>query len=201
MEGIIIFIKNPEKGKVKTRLAASIGDDRALEVYNKLVEHTLAVLEPLQVQKYVFFDEERGDNNLLINGGFKKYIQQGDDLGERMSNAFKTVFKDGVERAIIIGSDCPEITTELINDAFSNLTQYDIAIGPASDGGYYLLGMKKLYSDLFSNKEWSSTTVLSDTIIDVQRMDLSFYPLPVLSDIDVEEDLERWQMQLSADHI
>ena len=200
MEGIIIFLKNPEKGKVKTRLAASIGDDQALEVYNKLVEHTLVVVDPLQVQKYVFYDEELGNNSFSLNHEFKKYIQKGRDLGEKMSNAFKTVFAEGVDKAIIIGSDCPEITTELISRGFSKLNENDIVIGPASDGGYYLLGMKKLYSDFFINKEWSSTSVLADTVIDVQRLDLSFYPLPVLSDIDVKEDLERWQMHLSADH-
>jgi rSAM/selenodomain-associated transferase 1 len=116
-------------------------------------------------------------------------VQTGDDLGERMKNAFATAFVEGFEKVVIIGSDCPQLTSMHIQEAFDLLSNYDIIIGPAVDGGYYLLGMKRLISEVFINKIWSSDQVFMQTMADIEHLHLSYYLLETLRDIDTEEDL------------
>lgn len=188
---LIIFVKSPLLGKVKTRLAATIGDEKALEAYIKLLNRTKEVTQSLNCTKRVYYTWEVEENDLWSEGGYVKYAQTGDDLGERMKNAFKDGFSDGFENIAIIGSDCYELSSTEIVEAFNELNKTDIVIGPAADGGYYLLGMNRYYPEIFDNKKWSTESVFIDTIEDIVRMDLKHKNLKTLSDIDNVEDLIR----------
>lgn len=186
---LMIFVKNPEPGKVKTRLAQSIGNEKALIVYKSLLNMTAKVSSTVRSDKAVFYFEFVDDDDLWNNYFYQKYIQEGDDLGNKMMNAFSLAFEKGYNQVVIIGSDCPELTTAIIEQAFQLLDEKDVAIGPASDGGYYLLGMCKLYKELFLNKQWSSENVLLDTLLDLKEKNISYELLETLSDVDYEEDL------------
>lgn len=188
-DSLIIFVKNPEKGKVKTRLAKDIGDDQALHVYHRLLQYTKSISKPLNSEKIVYYSDFIDNNDLWDNMTFEKHLQDGADLGERMQNAFAEAFARGQQRVLIIGSDCVELETYMIKEAFAVLENNDVVIGPAKDGGYYLLGMRKFYPTLFENKPWSSDDLLMDTIIDLKKLNAPYYLLKTLSDIDHVEDL------------
>lgn len=188
-DSLIIFVKNPEKGKVKTRLAKDIGDDQALHVYHRLLQYTKSISKPLNSEKLVYYSDFIDNNDLWDNMTFEKHLQNGADLGERMQNAFAEAFARGQQRVLIIGSDCVELETYMIKEAFAVLESNDVVIGPAKDGGYYLLGMRKFYPTLFENKPWSSEDLLMDTIIDLKKLNAPYYLLKTLSDIDHAEDL------------
>ncbi len=168
---IIIFVKNLVRGKVKTRLAATMGADYALKIYKDLIAHTTSVVQKLKANKIVYYSDkiEKEDR---FNEQFSKAKQQGGDLGERMKNAFREVFQQDYTKAIIIGSDCPSLNEDILSDAFESLDNNDIVIGPAYDGGYYLLGMKTLYSSLFQNIEWSTPNVFTTTIATCKNLNL-----------------------------
>lgn len=185
---LIIFAKNLVYGKVKTRLAATIGPATAFEVYKDLVFHTYAMTQNAETDKVVYFSEYIPSNDIWSND-FSKRVQQGVDLGERMKNAFADVFQSGYSKAVIIGTDCPGLDTGIIHDAFQRLDQHEIVIGPAYDGGYYLLGMKMLHGCLFDNIKWSTTIVFEATITKCSRLKLSYSSLQALHDVDEAEDM------------
>ena len=187
-EALIIFIKNPVLGKVKTRLAATVGNDKALEIYGLLQSHTNKVTRSLIEDKWLFYSEQVEVNDLWDNDRYHKQVQHGDNLGEKMLNAFQHCFDLGYEKVCIIGSDMMDITTSIIENAFLQLETNDAIIGPAIDGGYYLLGMKKLHTPVFLNKDWSTESVFTNTLADFKKNDLAYYTLPFLNDIDTEED-------------
>jgi uncharacterized protein len=189
MNALIIFVKNPVKGKVKTRLAASIGDKNALIIYNYLLDHTREITSELPVSRYLFYDETINFKDNWPSQKFKKYIQTGKDLGERMQNAFQTVFEQGDQQVLIIGSDCIDLDSSIINEAFTSLATHDFVIGPAMDGGYYLLGMSSIETSVFQNKNWSTNTVATDTLKDIKHLNKTCSILPQLSDVDTIEDL------------
>lgn len=186
---LIIFIKNPVKGNVKTRLAKTVGDDRALEIYQELLEHTHLVASAVDASRFVFYSDEIDHHDLWETEKFSKHIQRGNDLGEKMSDAFNLIFQKGFQSAIIIGSDCFEINEKIIRDAFDSLTSHDLCIGPAKDGGYYLLGMKKLHDEIFSTRQWSHRDVFREAIKNINELNLSYFVLPELNDIDTMDDL------------
>ncbi len=185
---LIIFIKNPVLGKVKTRLANAIGPEKALEIYEHLLEHTRTVAAAANCVKHVFYSDKI-DDDAWDETVFQKHVQAGQDLGERMANAFEAVFNLGATKVIIIGSDCPGITAEIIDTAFNSLERKDAVVGPAKDGGYYLLGMKKNHAFLFMDKEWSTDTVLEDTVLDLFENRVSYEKCVELSDVDTIYDL------------
>jgi len=193
---LIIFVKNQEPGKVKTRLAKTKGEQNALKVYRRLVEITLEAAIGTEADKQVWYSSHADQEDGIDEHDFKKFVQIGTDLGERMSVAFRKVFYDGCKRAIIIGSDCPDITTELLEEAFTALERYDMVIGPAADGGYYLLGMNRYIPDLFTDIPWSTHTVLKCTMKKINEKNLSCYTLPELNDIDTEQDLKESGLKL-----
>jgi uncharacterized protein len=186
---LMIFIKNPVLGKVKTRLAKSIGDKKALHVYHLLLDHTQKIACGINSDKAVYYSDYINDDDIWKNAEFQKSIQRGDNLGKRMSNAFLESFKMGYKRVVIIGSDCFELNEKIIADAFKILEESEVVLGPAKDGGYYLLGMRNYYGQLFENKIWSTKNVLLDTLLDLSNLNLSFKLLPTLSDVDDEKDL------------
>jgi len=186
---IIIFVRKPELGKVKTRLAADIGEKAALAVYERLLFHTHEILAPLAADKFVYYHEAIDENDLWHGNGFRKKIQASGGLGEKMNQAFTEVFEIGYERVLIIGSDCPELDHAVLEQAFAELEKKEVVIGPATDGGYYLLGMTKLFSQLFKGKEWSTQSVYASTIDDLLTSGISFATLKELNDVDHASDL------------
>ena len=188
-ELLMIFVKNPVPGKVKTRLAKTMGPDKALEIYLQLIDHTYKVTKNLPVDKAVYYSDEIITGDVWDKGKYEKMVQEGSDLGKRMLNAFRNAFQKGYRKVLIIGSDSFEITSKIIQDAFNAIPQNNFVIGPTHDGGYYLIGMTALHAPLFKNKKWSSDAVLQDTLIDIRHMNGSYKLLPELTDIDTEEDL------------
>lgn len=186
---LIIFVRNPVHGKVKTRLAKDIGDSKALEIYNLLLQHTFEITKRLACQKFVFYADEIAQNDLWSGGDFEKRLQTGNDLGERMQNAMNELFLEGFSQVIIIGSDCFELNANILEEAISQLKQKDTVLGPAQDGGYYLLGLKTLIPELFVNKKWSTNEVAKETITDFIRLNKTYHLLPKLNDIDDASDL------------
>ncbi|CAN5135519.1 TIGR04282 family arsenosugar biosynthesis glycosyltransferase [soil metagenome] len=185
---LIIFIKNPVFGKVKTRLASTIGDENALLIYNQLLKHTHKISVGVNAERFLFYNEFIDLADVWENEYFNKQLQIGNELGEKMNNAFKEILPK-FKSAVIIGSDCLALTSSIIDEAYRYLENNDIVIGPAIDGGYYLLGMKKMHSSLFKNITWSTPQVLEQTIAICKKQKLAYCLLPDLSDIDVEDDL------------
>lgn len=183
---LIIFYRNPELGKVKTRLAATVGDEMALAVYYRLASHTREISKNLSVDKVVYYS-----HRLDTEDDWKdhKALQTGGSLGERMQNAFRESFSLGYQSVCIIGTDCWELSESHIKKAFEVLKRCDGVIGPALDGGYYLLGMNKLHHSIFENKEWSTSSVFSDTVKTMEQLKWTYELLEPLRDVDVKEDL------------
>ena len=192
MRGVIVFVKNPEFGKVKTRLAATLGDEMALEIYNKLLAYTRNVLLGAKdVKKYVYYSSFVDKNDDWSNEDFDKHLQYQGGLGERIISAFKSTF-DECDQVVIIGSDCPQLTSEHIEEAFLKLNTHDVVIGPSHDGGYYLLGMNNFYPQLFNDINWSTESVFQETLDRAQANELSTAELETLTDVDYQEDWEKY---------
>lgn len=186
---LIIFVKNPELGKVKTRLAKSIGDHAALNIYKKLISTTEKATSKLKADRHIYF------SGVISNEYWKldsKTTQQGVDLGERMLNAFKNGFSKSYDRVILIGSDLPEISEEIINNTFSKLEENEVVFGPSEDGGYYLVGMSNLHECVFENKPWSTMTLLKETLAELKQKNVDVSLMETLNDIDTFDDLKQY---------
>ncbi|WP_139922564.1 TIGR04282 family arsenosugar biosynthesis glycosyltransferase [Hymenobacter sp. DG01] len=192
---LLIFARRPELGRVKTRLAADLGDEAALAVYRQLLAHTRAAAAPLAAHKIVWLAEAGTAAASLPDEwiGYEQQPQPPGDLGQKMQAAFAQSFACGARAVVIIGTDCPGLTTAHLSDAFRALETHDVVVGPATDGGYYLLGMKQLWPDLFERKAWSTATVRTATLADVERLQLSLHLLPELRDVDTAADLHTWE--------
>ena len=184
----IVFVRNPELGKVKTRLAKTIGDKKALNIYILLIKHTESVLQKVSSDKVVYYSEEIQSNDLWSNRCFQKKLQKGNDLGERMQHAFEMAFKEGYEKVVIVGSDLFDLKAVHIENAFKALENHDLVIGPSLDGGYYLLGMKVLHPAVFKNKQWGTDSVLETTLKNLEQENVKL--LEALNDIDTFDDLQ-----------
>ncbi|MFB9057435.1 TIGR04282 family arsenosugar biosynthesis glycosyltransferase [Mariniflexile ostreae] len=186
-ELLIIFVKNITLGKVKTRLAKTIGNEAAFEVYSALVEVTEQATQHINKDKWVCFSNTIVDSKWI---GYTKSVQQGNDLGERMKNAFKKGFEAGYERIVLIGSDLPDISKDHIQEAFEKLEDHKAVFGPAEDGGYYLVGLRDMHTFIFENKPWSTPNLLQETLLELNQNHIKFTTLVTLNDIDTFEDLE-----------
>ena len=184
----MIFTRNPELGKVKTRLAKSIGDEAALEVYKFLLQHTKDVTKNLKCGKQVHYSVKVRRDDLWDHTVFEKKQQTGEDLGARMANAFQDAFQQGYGKVIIIGSDLYDIQPNDFELAFNALDENEVVLGPAKDGGYYLLGMTTFIPQVFQNKKWGTDTVLKDTLEDLQNK--TYRLLDIRNDVDVYEDIK-----------
>lgn len=194
---LIIFIKNPIKGKAKTRLAATVGADEAHRIYLELLRHTREITEKVNAHRYLYYSAFIDENDDWSIEAFSKHLQDSDlDLGQKMSLAFQKAFNDGNQQVIIIGSDCASLTAEAIEDAFLLLDQHDFVVGPAEDGGYYLLGMQKYTPKIFQNIQWSTPEVFPKTLAYIENTQKTVGLLPTLSDIDYEEDWKQhgWEI-------
>ncbi len=193
---LIIFTKNPEIGKVKTRLAKDVGDEAALEIYKFLLKHTISVTKDLDVQKEVWFSEGIEEDQLWDPSVYSKKLQKGKDLGARMQYAFEEGFENGFRNIIIIGSDLYDLETSDLENAFTLLKNKEYVIGPAADGGYYLLGMRTLEPKIFQNKEWGTSTVLHETLNDLKGKNIALTDLrndvDLFGDIKDHEDFQKF---------
>ncbi len=187
-KALIIFTRNPELGKVKTRLAKSVGDESALKIYKFLLQHTVDITKDLNVNKYIFYSENIQRDDIWNPDIYRKKLQTGSDLGERMNNAFSEIFGMGYEKAIIVGSDIYDLDKKDIEAAYDALQTSNFVLGPAKDGGYYLLGMKEMKEELFQDKEWGADTVLKNTIKDLKEE--KYLLLEERNDVDYFEDIK-----------
>lgn len=195
-DALIIMMKNAVPGRVKTRLAASIGDADALRIYQALLEQTQKVTADIAADKYIFYDSVVERNDIFPNDRYKKYTQCSGDLGTRMDYAFSIPFKNEYRRVVLIGADCYALETRHIADAFEALNTNDFVLGPAKDGGYYLLAMKKWNRWIFKNKSWSTPALFSETLDEIKGNNSSVFLLEELNDIDTREDLQGTDLQL-----
>lgn len=193
-----IFIKNARLGHVKTRLARTLGDEAALAIYQTLLEKTRAATQRLGVEKWVWYSEAIVPDDAWAQGGYRQMLQPAGDLGQRMEYAFARAFAEGAPAVAIIGSDCPELTADLLDEAFRTLAQQDAVLGPTPDGGYYLLGLRRMVTEAFRHIAWSTETVLSSTLVALQRRGCSVRQLAQRSDIDTEADWEAYQQRLAS---
>lgn len=185
---LIIFVKNPIPGTVKTRIARTVGNERAVAVYQHLLRHTQAITQQLRCHRVVYYgdfiNEDDGWN------GCEKRLQVDGNLGQRMQESFREQFEHGADRVAIIGSDCLSITARHIETAFASLDEADVVIGPATDGGYYLLAMKKLHPALFDGMPWSQPDLRQQTERAIRVNGLTVCQLDELTDIDEWADYE-----------
>lgn len=199
-EALIIFIKNPQLGKVKTRLASTIGEEKALEIYRLLISYTRETALAVAVDRHLFYSRFIDENDEWPVTEFHKHLQdQNPDLGQKMYSSFYHLLKKGYEKVLIVGSDCLELTADVVKDAFVLLNEQEVVIGPAKDGGYYSIGFnfealgdkaKKILAEVFLNKSWSHEHVFSEAMDVFNSNKLRTVTLPVLSDVDYEEDIK-----------
>ncbi|MBL8018558.1 MAG: TIGR04282 family arsenosugar biosynthesis glycosyltransferase [Leptospirales bacterium] len=191
---LAIFMKTPRAGLVKTRLARSVGDQEAVAVYRQLVEHLFRQVcsRDASYEVQVFLGEKDGVNEVRawLNLEAPIRTQKGSDLGTRIANAFRELFALKYDKAVIVGVDAPGLSRALVEASFAALEKADAVIGPALDGGYYLLGLKKMDRTLFENIDWSTSRVLAQTTAQLERRRMSYFFLQELRDIDTLEDLQ-----------
>ena len=201
---LLIFAREPVLGRVKTRLAAGIGPEAALATYRELLALTAAAVAGAQVPATVWLAEAPAPPAAPTQPrpewpGLPWRVQPAaGSLGERMAHAFSEAFRAGAGRVVVIGTDCPDLSAALLRQAFTLLASYNLVVGPATDGGYYLLGMSELKPALFENKQWSTATVLPDTLADAARLGLRVAQLPALADVDSAADLASWRGPAAA---
>ncbi len=189
---LLIFIRNPRLGQVKTRLARTVGDTEALRIYHLLLHKTRTAALDANVERWLLYSDFADPNDEWPEPDFQKMVQQPGDLGERMEQAFRAAFQAGAEQGVIIGSDCPDLTGAILEDAFMALNATDFVLGPVPDGGYYLLGMRTLEPALFRDIAWSTSTVRHTTLERIAAAGKNCTLLPLLTDIDTEEDWTGW---------
>ena len=189
-----MFVRAPRRGTVKTRLAAAVGDDAALRIYRRLAEHAVAEARALAedgVEVRVHFTpaDAEGEVRAWLGPGVLYLPQARGGLGERMREAFARAFADGRRRVVIIGSDLPELDATLLRRAFALLDSHEAVIGPARDGGYYLLGLREMVEGVFAGIAWSTPTVLRETMARLAAAGIVPATLPALADVDEVGDL------------
>ncbi len=199
-EAIIVFLKYPELGRSKTRLAATVGNENALKVYKELLNHTRLITSDLKADKYLFYDKVSEKKMPWGDEVYFTAYQKESDLGGRMQDAFEQLFAKGYERVAIIGSDCYELNQSIIEQALETLKTNDVVIGPAKDGGYYLLGLNKMIPQLFSNVAWSTGEVFNTTTQILDRLSTPYATTPTLSDIDTIDDLPQELLDILDDY-
>lgn len=196
-KGLIIFAREPLPGSVKTRLAAAIGDGAAAKLYETMLQDVLRTAGQLSdVETIVYWAcEEESLLRLDEKYGSSSRRQSMGDLGQRMQGAFEEMFAAGCEICCIIGSDAPDLPLSHLEEAFQLLEkqQADVVLGPSLDGGYYLLGMRQVWPQLFENIPWSCSDVLAQSLTAARDSGLTAALLPEWQDIDTVEDLRAYQ--------
>ncbi len=199
---LIIFTRYPEPGKTKTRLIPALGAVGAANLQRQMTEHTILQVQQLQKTTAISWEVRfAGGNSQLMEhwlGSNLVYHPQGEgDLGARMARSHTQAFESGAERVIIIGIDCPGINCDILAQAFEQLHTHDLTLGPALDGGYYLIGLCNPIPEIFVNIDWGTSQVLQQTVNIAEKLKISLAYLPPLADIDLPEDLQIWEQTLN----
>jgi hypothetical protein len=192
-DALIVFLRSPVSGRVKTRIAKVLGDEFTLGLYHAFLADLAAVCRRVPARTVAACDGPEGETPEAFSGS-PCLVQRGHDMGERMFNAFADVFAMGFERAALIGSDLPDLPPERILGAFERLADADVVLGPAADGGYYLMGCRRnsLLLSLFSGMSWGGASVCADTIRRIEQAGLRPALVEPWRDIDTCEDLKRF---------
>ena len=193
---LIIFIKNPELGKAKTRIAKTMGDEKALAIYKELLQHTLDTTLKVDCHRNLFYSEHINREDQWSETDFIKQLQIEGGLGDKIKAAFDRVMEKA-DSCLIIGSDCGDMSKDILDKAFTALQSHDVVLGPTFDGGYYLLGVSKPGLELYEGIAWSTETVYEQTLEKVKAANATYFELPKLHDIDYEEDYLRWKNSLN----
>ncbi len=190
-EQLIVFVKAPRPGSVKTRLAKTMGSEQACAAYRELVTKVLAAVESFHVELRFSPDDAQQEIAPWLRNNWTAAPQGDGDLGARMNRAFTDAFARGVERVVVIGSDCVELEAKDIRSAFRELKDHDLVVGPATDGGYWLIGLRSPQPELFREIAWSTDEVLGKTLQRAKGLGLNIQLLRILNDVDNEEDWRR----------
>ena len=190
---LIIFLKAPRLGEVKTRLAVGLGPTGALHAYERLVEtllENLVTLEPVELR---FTPDDAADEvGRWLRSGWTSRAQGYGDLGKRLCRAFREAFESDASRVVVIGSDCPDVTPGDIEATWAALATHDVVLGPAADGGYWLVGLRAPQKHIFETISWSTSSVLAETLERCKRGGLNVHRLRELRDVDTPEDWGRF---------
>jgi rSAM/selenodomain-associated transferase 1 len=200
---LIIFTRYPEPGKTKTRLIPALGDVGAAHLQKQMTEHTMLQVQELQKTIAVSVEVRFAGGNLQLMqtwlGCDVIYQPQSEgDLGERMMRSLLASSQSGAEQVIIIGTDCPGVNNQILATALEQLHTCDLVLGPAIDGGYYLIGLQQPIPELFSNIPWGTDQVFSQTVDIAQKLNLATVYLSPLADVDRPEDLLIWEQTLKS---
>ncbi|MBE9004020.1 TIGR04282 family arsenosugar biosynthesis glycosyltransferase [Fortiea sp. LEGE XX443] len=195
---LIIFTRYPEPGKTKTRLIPALGSIGAANLQQQMTEHTTLQAKELQKAADISVEVRFAGGSLQLMEDWLGldlfYQSQGEgDLGLRMERSLFDAFQNSAEHVIIIGTDCPELTSQLLATAFKQLQTAELVLGPALDGGYYLIGLRRLIPELFANIDWGTSQVLQQTVTIAEKLDVSHVYLPALADVDRPEDISIWE--------
>ena len=192
-ERLVVFARNLLEGKVKTRIASKIGGKLALEVYRILYNKTIQTIAslPSTIEPVIYYSDFADTDNNFSFEGIRTEVQEGSGLGERMANSLEKEFGSGARKVCIIGTDIYGLNTQVIVNAFQRIHDNNVVIGPAKDGGYYLLGVNNFNTKLFSDISWSKPTVLKNTIKNINNLGLKYELLEYLNDVDEFEDIPK----------
>ncbi len=194
---LVIFLRYPSEGEVKTRLARTIGKEMATQFYRDCIEHLFKEVEnlPTDIVRNIYYTPRSAGKRVRRWAGrsFRFKPQVNGVLGEKLKTIFRDQFEKGFKKVIITATDVPDLTVDDIEEAFSALKEADLVIGPSFDGGYYLIGMNELYPSLFDGVAWSTDAVYDQTVSSAGELGLRVHNLRILDDIDTEDDLRRWQ--------
>lgn len=198
---LIVFAKAPEPGTVKTRLTGLLTEEEAAQLYEAFLRDSLAAYTTLAADVWLYLaPSSSAVPEGVVPDGVALKAQRGGDLGQRMLNAFVESFLAGYQRAVVIGTDHPTLPLAFVEQAFRELaTPFTTVLGPSDDGGYYLLGMNELYSQLFQGMAYSHAEVFADTLQRAQALPASVSILPSWYDVDTPDDLRRLADDLDAD--
>ncbi|MHA2426151.1 MAG: TIGR04282 family arsenosugar biosynthesis glycosyltransferase [Candidatus Thorarchaeota archaeon] len=204
--GIFIVMKYPEKGEVKSRLAKSIGEDSATNLYRAFIQDTIDTVESLEFPFHLAISPPDAQEQFtrFLGFGYNFFPQRGANLGERLRNGFHTMFDAGYTQVIALASDCPDLPAHLLKEAFSCFQSHDVVLGPAPDGGYYLIGFSKdtFIPEAFDSLSWSTDTVLQETLARIKPFSERIHLLSEWQDIDTKNDLREFynthQLQTST---
>ena len=199
---LIIFSRYPEPGKTKTRMIPALGDQGAADLQRQMTEHTLVQgrnltnLVPLTIEVHF----TGGNQQLMaewLGQDLVYQLQSQGNLGQRMTSAFAKAFAAKMNKVVMIGIDCPDLNDNLLTQAFSSLHDHDLVLGPAADGGYYLIGLRRFLPELLQNISWGTDQVFSQTVSIAKQLDLAIAYLDTLNDVDRPEDLAIWYSSLA----
>lgn len=194
---LLIFLKYPTPGQVKTRLASALGDTAAADIYRTCVESTLRTMQGFRQEAVLWVAQAEALEacRRWLGPEWNFQAQQGDALGERLIHATAQAFASGAGPVVVIGTDAPWLSAQTIEDAFRSLKRNDVVLGPSEDGGYYLIGLSRNLPSIFEHIAWSTADVYRQTLENAKRLSLSVEPLAVGYDIDTIADLDRFLLE------